>query len=417
MEVQEKLKILADAAKYDASCASSGSKVTRTGSQIGSTEGMGICHSYTPDGRCVSLLKILLTNYCIYDCQYCVNRISSDTPRARFTVDEVVSLTMEFYKRNYIEGLFLSSGIIQNSDYTMEQLIEVARRLRTEQHFGGYIHLKTIPNASQALIEQAGSWADRLSVNIELPTEVDLVQLAPEKKKPQIVGAMNGIREKIDETTQEKKSGFNAPSFAPAGQSTQMIVGATPTPDLEILKTASELYTAQRLRRVYYSAYSPIPHADARLPGQSPPLIREHRLYQADWLMRFYGFTASEIVAESDSNLSLEMDPKLAWAIANRHFFPVDVNRASREELLRIPGVGGRNVERILRIRKYQKIRSADLRKLRVAWNRTKWFVETADHNPGLASLDKLYLGRKAKPQTKQLLLFDAASSAISGEV
>ncbi|WDQ15351.1 putative DNA modification/repair radical SAM protein [Rhodopirellula sp. P2] len=417
MEVRDKLTILADAAKYDASCASSGAKGTRPGSQIGSTEGMGICHSYTPDGRCVSLLKILLTNYCIYDCQYCVNRISSDTPRARFTVDEVVSLTMEFYKRNYIEGLFLSSGIIQNSDYTMEQLIEVARRLRTDQHFGGYIHLKTIPNASQGLIEQAGAWADRLSVNIELPTESDLVQLAPEKKKPQIVDTMSGIREKIDETKEEQKSGFKPPRFAPAGQSTQMIVGATPTPDLEILKTASELYAGQRLRRVYYSAYSPIPHADARLPGQSPPLVREHRLYQADWLMRFYGFDASEIVAESDSNLSLEMDPKLAWAIANRHFFPVDVNRASREELLRIPGIGVRSVDRILKIRKFQSLRSADLRKLRVAWKRTKWFVETADHNPGLASLDKLDLGERAKPPTTQLLLFDASTSAISGEV
>ncbi|SMP67140.1 putative DNA modification/repair radical SAM protein [Neorhodopirellula lusitana] len=417
METRDKLKILADAAKYDASCASSGSKGTRAGSQIGSTEGMGICHSYTPDGRCVSLLKILLTNYCIYDCQYCVNRISSDTPRARFTVDEVVSLTMEFYKRNYVEGLFLSSGIIQNSDYTMEQLIEVARRLRTDQRFGGYIHLKTIPNASQDLIDQAGSWADRLSVNIELPTESDLVQLAPEKKKPQIVSTMSGIRERIDETKQEKKAGFKPPRFAPAGQSTQMIVGATPTPDLEILKTASELYTGQRLRRVYYSAYSPIPHADARLPGQSPPLVREHRLYQADWLMRFYGFEASEIVAESDSNLSLEMDPKLAWALANRHYFPVNVNLASREELLRIPGVGVRSVDRILKIRKFQSLRCADLRKLRVAWNRTKWFVETTDHNPGLASLDKLDLGKRAKPKNTQLLLFDAATSAFSGEV
>ncbi|QDT02034.1 hypothetical protein K227x_04050 [Rubripirellula lacrimiformis] len=417
MDVQDKLTILADAAKYDASCASSGSKGTRPGSKIGSTEGMGICHSYTPDGRCVSLLKILLTNYCIYDCQYCVNRISSDTPRARFTVDEVVSLTMEFYKRNYIEGLFLSSGIIQTSDYTMEQLIEVARRLRVDQHFGGYIHLKTIPNASSALIEQAGRWADRLSVNIELPTESDLVQLAPEKNKPQIVGTMTGIREKIDETTQEKKSGFKPPRFAPAGQSTQMIVGATPTPDLEILKTASELYTGQRLRRVYYSAYSPIPHADARLPGQSPPMVREHRLYQADWLMRFYGFDANEIVTESDSNLSLDMDPKLAWAIANRHFFPVDVNRASREELLRIPGIGVRSVDRILVIRRYQSLRCSDLRKLRVAWNRTKWFVQAADHNPGLASLDKLDLGKQAKPKTTQLMLFDAAQSAVSGEV
>lgn len=417
MDVREKLAILADAAKYDASCASSGSKGTRAGSKIGSTEGMGICHSYTPDGRCVSLLKILLTNYCIYDCQYCVNRISSDTPRARFTVDEVVSLTMEFYKRNYVEGLFLSSGIIQTSDYTMEQLIAVAKKLRTDHHYGGYIHLKTIPNASQSLIDEAGAWADRLSVNIELPTDADLHQLAPEKKKPQIVEAMSGIREKIDETKQEQAAGFKPPRFAPAGQSTQMIVGATPTPDLDVLKTASELYTGQRLRRVYYSAYSPIPHADARLPGQSPPLIREHRLYQADWLMRFYGFSADEIVAENDQNLSLEIDPKLAWALANRHFFPVDINRASREELLRIPGIGVRNVKRILGLRKHKSLRSEDLRKLRVAWNRAKVFVLTSDHNPGLDDLDKLDLANRVKPKTQQLMLFDAASSAASGEV
>ncbi|TWU02606.1 putative DNA modification/repair radical SAM protein [Stieleria varia] len=417
MNVQEKLAILADAAKYDASCASSGSKSTRSGSKIGSTEGMGICHSYTPDGRCVSLLKILLTNYCIYDCQYCVNRISSDTPRARFTVDEVVSLTMEFYKRNYIEGLFLSSGIIQNSDYTMEQLIAVAKQLRVNEHYGGYIHLKTIPNAAQALIEEAGRWADRLSVNIELPTEHDLQRLAPEKKKPQIVDAMQGIRSKIDETKSERKAGFKAPRFAPAGQSTQMIVGATETPDLEILKTASELYIGQKLRRVYYSAYSPIPHADARLPGQSPPLVREHRLYQADWLMRFYGFDANEIVADSDQNLSLDMDPKFAWALANRHFFPVDINKASREELLRIPGIGARNVGRILSIRRYKALRSSDLRKLRVAWNRAKCFVITADSNPNLENLDKTDLKSKASPKSRQLMLFDTASSALSGEV
>lgn len=417
MNVRDKLAVLADAAKYDASCASSGSRKTRVGSQIGSTEGMGICHSYTPDGRCISLLKILLTNYCIYDCQYCVNRISSDTPRARFTVDEVVSLTMEFYKRNYIEGLFLSSGIIQNSDYTMEQLIAVAKSLRETHRYGGYIHLKTIPNASQTLIDEAGRWADRLSVNIELPTEADLYKLAPEKKKPQIVDTMSGIRDKINETKHETKAGFKPPMFAPAGQSTQMIVGATSTPDVEILKTASELYTEQGLRRVYYSAYSPIPHADARLPGLAPPLVREHRLYQADWLIRFYGFDANEIVAEADQNLSLDIDPKLAWALANRHFFPVDVNRASREELLRIPGIGVRNVKRILEIRGYQSLRIADLRKLRVAWNRTKLFVVTADHNPSLVNLDKVDLVGKAKPKSEQLMLFDTAQSALTGEV
>jgi len=417
MDVRHKLEILADAAKYDASCASSGSKKTREGSEIGSTEGMGICHSYTPDGRCISLLKVLLTNYCIYDCQYCVNRISSDTPRARFTVDEVVSLTMEFYKRNYIEGLFLSSGIIQNSDYTMEQLIAVAKSLRETHRYGGYIHLKTIPNASQTLIDEAGLWADRLSVNIELPTEADLHKLAPEKKRTQIVDAMSGIRDKINETKHETKAGFKPPVFAPAGQSTQMIVGATSTPDVEILRTASKLYSGQGLRRVYYSAYSPIPHADARLPGLAPPLIREHRLYQADWLIRFYGFNANEIVVEADQNLSLDIDPKLAWALANRHFFPVDVNRASREELLRIPGIGVRNVHRILEIRVYQSLRIADLKKLRVAWNRTKLFVVTADHNPSLANLDSVDLVGKVKPKFTQLMLFDTAQSALTGEV
>ncbi|MCP4941898.1 MAG: putative DNA modification/repair radical SAM protein [Planctomycetaceae bacterium] len=417
MDVQDKLAILADAAKYDASCASSGSKTTRAGSNIGSTEGMGICHSYTPDGRCISLLKILLTNFCIYDCQYCVNRISSDTPRARFTVPEVVTLTLDFYKRNYIEGLFLSSGIIQNPDYTMEQLTEVAKVLRKEHKYGGYIHLKTIPNANEDLIEEAGRWADRLSVNIELPTENDLVQLAPEKKKPVIVNAMQGISEKISETRADRKRGFKSPRFAPAGQSTQMIVGATPTPDSKILQTASELYGGQKLRRVYYSAYSPIPHADARLPGQSPPLVREHRLYQADWLLRFYGFKAAELVTETDQNLSLEVDPKLAWALANRHCFPVDVNTACREQLLRIPGIGARSVKRLLSIRRFQHIRTCDLKKLKVAWNRAKYFVLTSDHNPALKNLDMLDLQRKLRPATQQLMLFDAMQSATSGEV
>ncbi|MDA9934584.1 putative DNA modification/repair radical SAM protein [Rubripirellula sp.] len=417
MDVQDKLAILADAAKYDASCASSGSKTTRAGSNIGTTEGMGICHSYTPDGRCISLLKILLTNFCIYDCQYCVNRISSDTPRARFTVPEVVSLTLDFYKRNYIEGLFLSSGIIQNPDYTMEQLTEVAKVLRKEHRYGGYIHLKTIPNANEDLIEEAGRWADRLSVNIELPTENDLVQLAPEKKKPVIVNAMQGISDKISETRADRKRGFKSPRFAPAGQSTQMIVGATPTPDSKILQTASELYGGQKLRRVYYSAYSPIPHADARLPGQSPPLVREHRLYQADWLLRFYGFKAAELVTEADQNLSLEVDPKLAWALANRHCFPVDVNTACREQLLRIPGIGARSVKRLLSIRRFQHIRTCDLKKLKVAWNRAKYFVLTSDHNPALKNLDMLDLQRKLRPATQQLMLFDAMQSATSGEV
>lgn len=415
--VQSKLEILADAAKYDASCASSGSKTTRKGSQIGSTEGMGICHSYTPDGRCVSLLKILLTNYCIYDCQYCVNRVTSDTPRARFTVDEVVDLTMNFYKRNYVEGLFLSSGIIQNSDYTMEQLTLVAKKLRTQQHFGGYIHLKTIPGADEALIEDAGRWADRLSVNIELPTEGDLKQLAPEKKKVQIVGAMTGIKDKIDETKSDRKSGMRPPKFAPAGQSTQMIVGATATADNEILKTANSLYTGQRLRRVYYSAYSPIPHADSMLPGKSPPLVREHRLYQADWLLRFYGFDVKEIIVREDQNLDLEIDPKLAWALQQRDYFPVDVNSASREQLLRVPGIGARNVARILKIRRHKRLRTDDLKKLRVAWKRTKSFVVTADHNPAVGRLDRGDLRAMIQPPEKQLTMFDTFDAALTGEL
>lgn len=413
--IQSKLTILSDAAKYDASCASSGSKSTRKGSQIGSTEGMGICHSYTPDGRCVSLLKILLTNYCIYDCQYCVNRITSDTERARFSVDEVVNLTLDFYKRNYIEGLFLSSGIIQSPDYTMEQLALVAKSLRQKHRFGGYIHLKTIPGAAAELIEDAGLWADRLSVNIELPTETDLKKLAPEKKRPEITAAMGGIHDKITETAADRRAGMKAPKFTPAGQSTQMIIGATPTPDSDILKTADELYSGHRLRRVYYSAFSPIPHADAALPGKSPPLVREHRLYQADWLMRFYGFNVGEIVVRPDNNLDLEIDPKLAWALAHRDHFPIDVNSAPRECLLRIPGIGARNVKRILSMRRHQKLRIHDLKRMRVAWKRAKNFVIALDHNP--VSLDAANLKRLITPKTKQLTLFDASVTAQTGEL
>lgn len=413
---QEKLAILADAAKYDASCASSGAKSTRAGSKLGSTEGMGICHSYTPDGRCISLLKILLTNYCIYDCKYCVNRVSSDTPRARFTVDEVVQLTIQFYQRNYIEGLFLSSGIIQNCDYTMEQLNRVARELRDTHRFGGYIHLKTIPGASDELLAEAGRYADRLSVNIELPTNSDLVQLAPEKKRDVIVDTMETVKGRIDDTKAEQKAGYKPERFAPAGQSTQMIVGATPTPDREILRVASSLYEDQKLRRVYYSAYSPIPHADARLPAKNPPLIREHRLYQADWLLRFYGFKAEEIVTTPEHNLDLETDPKLAWALANRHQFPVDVNRAPKDMLLRIPGVGTRSVASILKVRRYHALTSDDLKKLRISWKKTGPFVITADYNPSVKLLDTLALKDKVKAP-RQLLLFDAAQSAGTGEL
>ncbi len=418
MDVQQKLAILADAAKYDASCASSGSRRSAaTDSKIGSTEGMGICHSYTPDGRCVSLLKILLTNYCIFDCKFCVNRITSDTPRARFTVEEVVRLTMQFYMRNYIEGLFLSSGIIQNADYTMQQLIMVAKTLRGREQFGGYIHLKTIPGASEELIDQAGLVADRLSMNIELPTASDLRQLAPEKKAPEIRAGMHAIQERVEQNREDLGRGIRAPAYAPAGQSTQMIVGATDTSDQAILSTANDLYQQHRLRRVYYSAYSPIPHADAQLPGKSPPLVREHRLYQADWLLRFYGFDVKELVTTPTKNLELDKDPKLAWALANRHWFPIDVNLAPREQLLRIPGIGVRTVDRIVIQRRLRALCIADLKKLRVAWKRARLFVVTADSNPDLKLLEQEVVDLHINPKPKQLWLFDGEQSARTGEL
>ncbi len=333
MQVQQKLEILADAAKYDASCASSGAKRAGNGKGLGHSDGMGICHSYTPDGRCVSLLKILLTNYCTYDCVFCVNRVSSDVRRARFTPQEVVDLTLNFYKRNYIEGLFLSSGIIQSPDYTMEQLIEVARTLREEHSFGGYIHLKAIPGASDRLIEQAGKLADRLSANMELPTQQDLVQLAPDKKVDVIEGTMAQIFDHKAEAEEDRKRTRTAGKFAPAGQSTQLVIGATPSTYQQIIATASHLYKQYDLRRIYYSGFSPFPSGDARLPLKPAPMVREHRLYQADWLMRYYGFRGDELTTAAEPNLDLTRDPKLTWALAHREFFPVDVNQAPRAKL------------------------------------------------------------------------------------
>ncbi len=397
MELSKKLYILADAAKYDASCSSSGSKVKRGGKGLGSTEGSGICHSYAPDGRCISLLKILLTNYCVYDCRYCVNRISSDVERARFTIDEVVNLTLDFYRRNYIEGLFLSSGIIGDSDYTMQQMTEVAKRLRVDHGFKGYIHLKTIPGASDELLAEAGLHADRLSVNIELPTVADLEKLAPEKKRPALERNMAEVQNKSEELKEDRKRGLKAPIFAPAGQTTQMIVGATPTPDHAILTTASTLYESYRLRRVYYSAFSPIPHAASALPGISPPLMREHRLYQADWLLRFYGYKVGEIVTEATPDLDLELDPKTSWAVRNPAYFPVDVNKASREQLLRIPGIGVSTVQKILGIRRYKRITLQDLMVLRVTWKRAKAFTVAADYHPAKLT-DSVGLVASLKP-------------------
>ena len=411
MNVEGKLRILADAAKYDASCASSGAKRERMDGGLGNTTAIGICHSYTPDGRCVSLLKILLTNYCIYDCIYCVNRVSSDTPRARFTPEEVVSLTVEFYKRNYIEGLFLSSGIIQTPDYTMEQITQVARSLRLEHRFGGYIHLKTAPGASPDLIAEAGKWADRLSANIEMPKQADLDQLAPAKTHIEIHATMAEIQTQIIGAKEEKRR------FAVAGQSTQMIVGATASPDSEILAQASSLYQKFRMRRVYYSAFSPIPFADSRLPVKPAPLVREHRLYQADWLLRFYGFRVDELTTPDEPDLALDHDPKLAWALRHRDFFPVDVNTAPQEALWRVPGLGTRNVQRILKIRRYHALRLEDLARLKMSIERVRYFVITADHNPAALGIDSLRLPKQTKPKSQQLSLFEAASAAVSGEL
>ncbi len=382
MTVTHKLRLLADGAKYDASCASSGVVRAGTPGGLGHSDGTGICHSYTPDGRCVSLLKILLTNFCIYDCQYCVNRVSSDVERARFTVQEVVDLTLDFYRRNYIEGLFLSSGIIQSPDYTTEQLVEVARRLREDHRFGGYIHLKLIPGASAELVAAAGRLADRVSANIELPTERDLERLAPEKTHAAVEQTMTVVSVESQAAEEDQRRMKTPPPFAPAGQTTQMLVGASASTDAQILDTASRLYKAHRLRRVYYTGFSPFAHAPAALPIEAVDRMREHRLYQADWLMRSYGFDASELTTAEAPQLSLSVSPKLAWALRHPEMFPVDVNTAPREQLLRVPGIGARTVTRMLRIRRHHRLTLGDLTALRVRWSEARYFVVTADSRP-----------------------------------
>ena len=411
LDTREKLAILADAAKYDASCASSGTskRDSRGGKGMGSTEGMGICHAYAPDGRCISLLKILLTNSCIFDCHYCINRKSSNVRRARFTATEVVQLTLNFYKRNYIEGLFLSSGIIGSSNYTMEQMVEVARSLREDHDFRGYIHLKTIPDADPELVRQAGLHADRISINVELPTTAGLTRLAPEKSVGQIEGAMKAVKLDIEDGKDARRKYKSAPSFAPAGQSTQMIVGADSANDGEIVVRASQLYDRFALRRVYYSAFSPIPSPSAVLPLQRPPLMREHRLYQSDWLMRFYGFKPAEVVsaAGDDGMLPLDIDPKLAWALKFRDSFPVDVNRASREQLLRVPGLGTKAVGRIIKSRRWRSITLADVARLTVSVTKVRPFIITTDWRPTLLT-DRADLRSLVAPRAEQLNLFAA---------
>ena len=410
MDIKDKLAILADAAKYDASCASSAAPKRNSLDKkgIGSTEGAGICHAYAPDGRCISLLKILLTNVCMFDCAYCVNRSSSNVRRARFTVDEVVRLTLDFYRRNYIEGLFLSSGIIRSADYTMEQIALVAETLREVHGFRGYIHLKTIPEADPTLIERAGRFADRLSINVELPSPESLTRLAPEKRMPTIRKSMGHLRQTIEERHAARKESRKAPRFAPAGQSTQMIVGADAASDIDILNTSSTLYGSYRLKRVYYSAFSPIPDASAVLPLNAPPLVREHRLYQADWLYRFYGFSIDEIASGTAGGmLDPAVDPKLAWALANRTIFPVDLNRAPRELLLRVPGLGVKAVDRIVATRRYHRLRLADLERLTTSTRKVLPFVTTLDWRPR-ADPESSALRARLRSPPQQLELFAA---------
>lgn len=418
----EKLKILAGAAKYDVSCASSGTKRNNTKGGIGNATAWGICHSFAEDGRCISLLKIMLSNYCIYDCAYCYNRKSNDIPRTSFTPDEIADLTIEFYRRNYIEGLFLSSGVLRNPDHTMEQLVSVAKKLRTEHRYNGYIHLKTIPGASAELVAAAGRWADRLSVNIEIPSENNLKVLAPDKNYQSVLEPMKMISTGITEAKEERRKFRSAPQFSPSGQSTQLIVGATDDTDRTILKLASALYLRRDLKRVYYSGYIPVNTWDNRLPAlNTPPLRREHRLYQADWLLRFYGFRSDEIVNPENPNLDLELDPKVTYALRNPHLFPIDVNTADPMMLLRIPGIGTHSVQLILMARKHQRLTSAHLQKMGVVMKRARYFItcnelrsqNVQDLKPELVRQLLLEKNPVASDNAFQLKLFMPAMPAL----
>ena len=372
--VLDKLKILAESAKYDVSCASSGTSRSHKKGQIGSAEGWGICHSFAEDGRCISLLKIMLTNNCIYDCAYCINRRSNDLPRATFSVSEPVNLTIEFYRRNYIEGLFLSSGVVRNPDYTMERLVKVVKDLRQVYRFNGYIHLKSIPGASQELVNEAGLYADRMSVNIEIPNEQSLQLLAPEKDFQSVFTPMRYIQQGMLQSAEERKKFRHAPRFVPAGQSTQMIVGATSDSDKDILHLTSALYKRPSMKRVYYSGF--VHGYDKRLPAlKQPPLVRENRLYQADWLLRFYNFNVDEIVDDSYPDLDLEIDPKLAWALRHPEAFPVDINRADYEMLLRVHGLGVKSAKMILTARRYSRLGTSHLKQIGVVLKKAQYFI------------------------------------------
>lgn len=387
--IREKLEILADAAKYDVSCSSSGSNRKNHNKGLGDAEGTGICHTYTEDGRCVSLLKILLTNHCIYDCAFCVSRSSNDIKRAAFTVDEVVELTMNFYRRNYIEGLFLSSGIFKNGDYTMERLVRIVKKLRVEEKFNGYIHLKTIPGASAELLHEAGLYADRMSINLEMPTEAGLKLLAPEKSHEDVKKPLGLVQQNITQYKSEKSIIKSTPKFVPAGQSTQMVIGATPESDKEIMHTANAFYKKFSLKRVYYSGYIPISN-DVRLPiiGSQPPLVRENRLYQTDWLMRFYGFNVEELLNDKNPNLDVDIDPKLSWALRNLDQFPIDINTADYQMILRVPGIGVTSALKIVQARKFGRLHKDQLQKMGLSFNRARHFIRYADSPLQLGDLE-----------------------------
>ena len=418
--IKEKLNILADAAKYDVSCSSSGSKRTNKNKGLGDSSGMGICHTYTEDGRCVSLLKILLTNHCIFDCAYCVTRKSNDVKRAAFKVQEVVDLTINFYRRNYIEGLFLSSGIFKSADYTMERLVAVAKKLRLEENFNGYIHLKSIPGASDELMREAGLYADRLSVNIEIPSVKGLKLLAPDKNRADFIKPMEKVKNEIIQYKAEKKLFKNTPIYSPAGQSTQMIIGATNETDAEIMYTSASFYKNFNLKRVYYSGYVPISY-DSRLPsiGTEVPMMRENRLYQTDWLLRFYGFDIRELLNKDTPNLDMDIDPKLSWALRNLNLFPIDINKADKHMLARIPGLGMKSVNKIINARRFRKLNWEHLKAIGAAVNRAKYFMtcdsrvfETRDLTA--AQIKGLILSNSnskyQKTLSNQLNLFDAVT-------
>ncbi len=425
LPLEQRLEILADSAKYDVSCSSSGSNRAGKAGALGSTASGGICHTWTADGRCISLLKILLTNACIYDCAYCLNRRSNDIPRAAFTPDEIVALTMNFYRRNYIEGLFLSTGVVRSADYTMEQLIAVARRLREAERFNGYIHLKLVPGADPLLITQAGRYADRVSINIELPSRQSLALLAPDKPREAVIGPMRQVSGLIVESKEARQQSRRAPRFAPAGQSTQLIVGATPESDREIILLTEGLYKRLELKRVYYSAFIPV-SSDNRLPAlPTPPLLREHRLYQADWLLRFYGFAAHELLDEGRPNLDMRFDPKSDWALRHLELFPVEVNRADYEVLLRVPGVGVRSAQRIVQARRGTRLGEAELKKLGVVLKRARYFLTAGGRYLGGIRLDgprlieRLLAPVRRPARLDQLELFATVPdvSAVTGEL